>query len=81
MSAFTRGSVQGRYNSNAIFEVDSLRIYGSPTNEYRAIQWCAAKVRKFRNLFGELGMHDIDIIENPTKLYVDNNVAIERENV
>ena len=48
--------------------------YGSPGNEYSAIRWAAAKVRKFRNIFEELGL--AEVIAEPTLVYVDNNVAI-----
>ena len=49
--------------------------YGSPANEYMAIRWAAAKVRKFRSLFEELGL--LEVIAQPTKVYVDNSVAIQ----
>ena len=48
--------------------------YGSPANEYMAIRWAANTVVKFRNLFQELGL--TEVIEQPTKIYVDNNVAV-----
>ena len=48
--------------------------WGSPANEYMAIRWAAVSVMKFRNLFEELGLHEV--IEEPTKIYVDNNTAI-----
>ena len=48
--------------------------YGSPANEWMAIRWCAARVIKFRNLFEELGLYEV--IDKPTKIYCDNNVAI-----
>ena len=48
--------------------------YGSPANEYMALRWCAARVIKFRNLFEELGLYEV--IDKPTKIYCDNNVAI-----
>ena len=48
--------------------------WGSPANEYMAIRWAAVAVMKFRNLFEELGLHEV--IKEPTKIYVDNNTAI-----
>ena len=48
--------------------------YGSPANEYMAIRAAASRVRKFRNMFIELGRHEV--IAKPTQVYVDNNVAI-----
>ena len=48
--------------------------WGSPANEYMAIRWAAVSVMKFRNLFEELGLHEV--IKEPTKIYVDNNTAI-----
>ena len=48
--------------------------WGSPANEYMAIRWAAAKVRKFRNIFEELSL--TEVIAQPTKIYVDNDVAI-----
>ena len=48
--------------------------YGSPANEYLAIREAAARVRKFRNMFFELGLQEV--IRVPTKIYVDNNTAI-----
>ena len=40
-----------------------------------AIRFAAAQVRKFRNLFEELGL--LDIIAKPTKVYCDNKVAVQ----
>ena len=39
-----------------------------------AIRWTAVAVMKFRNLFEELGIHEV--IKEPTEIYVDNNTAI-----
>ena len=33
--------------------------WGSPANEYMAIRWAAVAVMKFRNLFEELGLHEV----------------------
>ena len=52
----------------------SISGYGSPANEYMAIRWCGARIRKFRSLFEELGL--AELLVQPTKIYVDNNVAI-----
>ena len=48
---------------------------GSPANKYMAICVAAAKVRKFRHLFEEIGL--MDVIAEPTKVCADNNVAIK----
>ena len=37
-------------------------------------RWCGARIRKFRSLFEELGL--AELLVQPTKIYVDNNVAI-----
>ena len=39
-----------------------------------AIRWAASTAVKFRNLFQELGL--TEVIEKPTRIYVDNNVAV-----
>ena len=54
--------------------VNSLCFANWPANEYMAIRWAANTVVKFRNLFQELGL--TEVIEQPTKIYVDNNVAV-----
>ncbi len=42
--------------------------FGTPAVEYMAIRWAAARVRGFRNLLEELGLHKV--IEQPTLIYI-----------
>ena len=48
--------------------------YGTPGNEYCALRWAAAKVRRIRNLIEEIGLESV--ISEPTKVYCDSNTAI-----
>lgn len=59
----------------ALSEKHTRSVYGTPAGEYMAIRAAAAKVKFFRNLFSEVGLHDQ--IELPTKVYCDNNTAIQ----
>ena len=45
-----------------------------PARTHGIIRHCSAKVMFFRNLFREMGL--LDQIEEPTKVYCDNNTAI-----
>lgn len=53
----------------------TLKGWGSPAVEFMALRHAAAKIMKFRTLIAELGLNSI--IAAPTKLYVDNSVAIQ----
>ena len=47
--------------------------WGTPGNEYVAIRWAAARVRKFRNMMHELCF--FDQIDSPTLVYCDRSAV------